>query len=218
MLILFDLEKTKRLKKFQNDSTISNDQYCSRNKERNIGYSPRYCKDIDLTRLDLKATIRFLGHTAQLVDIYASFARQAAQAMSIPVSKTLFPIKNTPNQLFQPAEYDPDFPGVEYMKEEELLKKRQENVDTSGISFDYYRWTVNRSPFVHGRHQDQFEVRTYERDIELMDADTETIKRWLHYVTQNLPFGVGIEYKLYEYEKLQPKKLPASGESPENQN
>lgn len=52
----------------------------------------------------MKATVTFLGHTSQLLDVYVSFSRQAAQAMSIRASKTIFPIQNTPQVRFAPPE------------------------------------------------------------------------------------------------------------------
>lgn len=74
--------------------------------------------------------------------------------------------------------------------------------DSSGLSYETKRWTLNRSPFVHGRHQDQFELRTYKRTLELYDADMETIRRWMHYVCLNMPAGVGFEYTLKRREPL----------------
>jgi hypothetical protein len=158
---------------------------------------------------DLKAQVSFLGHTSQMLDLYVSFARQAAQAMTISVSKTLYPIRNTPDMDFAPVflpEATADessslsVPAIKLTALNNQERSEGYTMNTEGISFEYDRWTVNRSPFVHGRHQDQFEVRTYRRQLDLFDADTETVKRWLHYVSTNLPAGIGVEYQLVDYE------------------
>jgi small subunit ribosomal protein S10 len=161
---------------------------------------------------DRKAVVTFLGHASQLLDVYVSFSRQAAQAMLINTSKTIFPIQNTPKARFAPPEIslDPRVNNQQLNKDTNLNNQDQQTVvaaaenikDTSALSYDTHRWTVNRSPFVHGRHQDQFELRTYKRSLELFDADSETIKRWLHYVASNMPAGVGFEYQIMEYEEL----------------
>lgn len=129
-----------------------------------------------------------------------SFARQAAQAMTITVSKTLYPIRNTPDRAFLEKEF-PESSDQESAFENGDGKGY--SVYTEGISYDYDRVIVNRSPFVHGKHQDQFEVRTYRRNLDLFDCHEETAKRWLHYVTMNMPAGLGLEYKLHEHVDLQ---------------
>jgi small subunit ribosomal protein S10 len=116
---------------------------------------------------DLKAEIAFRGFQPSLLDMYTSFARQAAQSMYITTSKVHF-IDDKPK-------------------------------DASFVVSQ--RWTVNRSPFVHGHHQDQFDVRTYSRHMDLYDVDRETVLRWLHYVSVNLPAGVGVDYVLHDYER-----------------
>jgi ribosomal protein S10 len=172
----------------------------------------------------LKADVRFLGYNAQLVDHFTSFARQAAQAMTIRPSRTFMPIKHTPDAMFP-------FPGTDAPASitsgasndidthsnsnnnsscVTSVEERRRAVDSRELSFEYDRWTVNRSPFVHGRHQDQFEIRTYRRNLKLFDADTETIRRWLHYISMNIPAGVGIEYALHDYEKYDPSSTEST--------
>ena len=142
----------------------------------------------------IRARIRFNGHQAQLVDLYSSFSRQAAQAMNIQVSKVIFPSKtirdiscNNDNlaKLGSSDDLDPE-----------------DAIDTRELSYSVKRWTVNRSPFVHGRHQDQFEIRTYSRDLELSHSSSEVIKRWIHYISVSMPAGVGLDYSLVDYENI----------------
>ncbi len=134
----------------------------------------------------------FLAHSPQILDIYTSFARQAAQAMTIKTSKTLFPVQTHPAQW---RAADPE-------RVKDTLTGEELTQPDPKQAYTHTRWTVNRSPFVYGRHQDQFEIRTYQRALELYDADSETIQRWLHYVSVNLPFGVGVDYTIHDYEPL----------------
>jgi ribosomal protein S10 len=113
--------------------------------------------------------------------------------MTITPSKTIYPVQTHPSQWL-PAKNTSDRATND--AGEPLT------APTPDKAYEHTRWTVNRSPFVYGRHQDQFEIRTYKRSLELYDADTETVKRWLHYVATNLPFGVGVDYALHEYEPI----------------
>jgi ribosomal protein S10 len=154
-----------------------------------------------------KATITFLSHSSPLLDYYVSFARQAAQAMHIKPTRTIYPIRTTPDTPF----LDPKFPST--IKEALDIESASENtkfsgisrVDTRGLSYEYTRYTVNKSPFAHGRHQDQFEMRTYKRQLGLFDADTEVVKRWMHYIATNMPAGIGFEWEVVDYERLDMK-------------
>lgn len=60
-------------------------------------------------------------------------------------------------------------------------------------------WTVNRSPFAHGRHQDQFIIQSLSTDFDLFNASNEHILRFLHYITMNMPAGLQLKYEMYEY-------------------
>lgn len=165
---------------------------------------------------DHKATVTFMGHTAPLLDHYVSFARQAAQAMQIKPSRTIYPVTTTPEQPFIPTTYPTTISQALQMQHVQEQKQQSEtdaankkeddvickNPDTRALSYEYTRYTVNKSPFAHGRHQDQFEIRTYKRQLALFDADSEVIKRWMHYVTQNMPAGIGFEYEIIDYEPL----------------
>ncbi|KAJ2549142.1 mitochondrial 37S ribosomal protein rsm10, partial [Coemansia sp. RSA 1933] len=64
------------------------------------------------------------------------------------------------------------------------------------------RWTVLKSPFVHKSSMEVFERRTHKRMMVLYDADMEVVKRWLEYLNENIPAGVGMKYWLIEYESL----------------
>jgi small subunit ribosomal protein S10 len=116
------------------------------------------CLEPFVTPKDLKCEVEFLCYTNQLLDMYTSFARQAAQAMQMTAS---------PVTVFK---------------------------------YDLRRWSVLRSPHVHKKAMDQFEIRTHKRTMQLFNADSETVNRWLHYVTMNLPAGVGFHYKKYDQE------------------
>ena len=155
------------------------------------------------TKPQLTAEVTFLGHTAPLLDAYVSFARQAAQAMAIRPSKTIFPVRTTPDVPFCPDSY-PAKSDLEGSAGDDGTTNtaHTEMKNTRGLSFTVDRWTVNRSPFVHGRHQDQFEIRTYQRRLELFDAHPETVRRWLHYCAMNLPASVGLEYVVHTEEQV----------------
>ncbi|KAJ1668833.1 mitochondrial 37S ribosomal protein rsm10 [Coemansia sp. RSA 1813] len=64
------------------------------------------------------------------------------------------------------------------------------------------RWTVLKSPFVHKSSMEVFERRTHKRLMVLYDADMEVVKKWLEYVNENIPVGIGMKYWLVEYESL----------------
>lgn len=55
------------------------------------------------------------------------------------------------------------------------------------------RYSVIRSPFVDKDSQEQFEVRTHKRLIDVMDPSQQTINALMKL---NLPAGVDIEIKL----------------------
>lgn len=53
-------------------------------------------------------------------------------------------------------------------------------------------WVVQRSPFVHGKHKDHFEMRTHSRLIEINEPNSNTIDSLTHL---QLAAGVSIEIK-----------------------
>lgn len=55
------------------------------------------------------------------------------------------------------------------------------------------RYSVIRSPFVDKDSQEQFEIRTHKRLIDVMDPSQQTINALMKL---NLPAGVDIEIKL----------------------
>lgn len=139
---------------------------------------------------ELVASVTFLSHTNQPLDHFVSFARQAAQAFTLQPSKTQFPVANTPLTSFYPKE------------SRELVRNERVTNDLSKVSYEVDRYTVNRSKFIYAKHQDTFEIRTYKRQLDIFNGNDETVKRWMHYLSMNLPFGVGFEYTLYEKEPL----------------
>ncbi|KAJ2392401.1 mitochondrial 37S ribosomal protein rsm10 [Coemansia sp. RSA 2559] len=64
------------------------------------------------------------------------------------------------------------------------------------------RWTVLKSPFVHKSSMEVFERRTHKRLMVLYDADMEVVKKWLEYINENIPVGIGMKYWLIEHETL----------------
>jgi ribosomal protein S10 len=142
---------------------------------------------------ELTAKVTFKSYTHQPMDYFISFSRQAAQAMKLNPSKTIFPIKNTSSSSFQKPLRSDTEPVKNEIVEDDLSKVSYE-IET--------RWSVNKSPFIYAKHQDQFEMRNYIRELEIYDSEVEVVKRWLHYVSQNLPAGVAVEYELIEKEPL----------------
>ncbi len=55
------------------------------------------------------------------------------------------------------------------------------------------KFTVNRSPFVHKKSRDQFEIRTHKRLIEVYDFNSKIIEALKEL---SLPAGVNIEIKM----------------------
>ncbi|OGO40152.1 MAG: 30S ribosomal protein S10 [Chloroflexi bacterium RBG_16_57_8] len=55
------------------------------------------------------------------------------------------------------------------------------------------RWSVIRSPFIDKRSQEQFEIRTHKRLIDIMETSSKTIDAL---TSLNLPAGVEIDIKL----------------------
>jgi small subunit ribosomal protein S10 len=55
------------------------------------------------------------------------------------------------------------------------------------------RWSVIRSPFIDKRSQEQFEIRTHKRLIDIIETSSKTIDAL---TSLNLPAGVEIDIKL----------------------
>mgnify|MGYP001046206847 FL=1 len=55
------------------------------------------------------------------------------------------------------------------------------------------KFSVNRSPFIDKDSQEQFEIRTHKRLIDVLDPSQQTINALMKL---NLPAGVDIEIKL----------------------
>ncbi|KAG9292623.1 hypothetical protein G9A89_006995 [Geosiphon pyriformis] len=64
------------------------------------------------------------------------------------------------------------------------------------------RWTVIRGPFIHKKTQENFERKTHRRSIRLRDVNQSVVDRWLYYVTQNVPAGIGLKVKMWEWEEI----------------
>lgn len=70
------------------------------------------------------------------------------------------------------------------------------------MSYTTDSYVVNRSPFAHGKHQDTFHVRTYQRQLKFAGGDAKSVGNWMHYVAQHMPAGVGYEYEVTDTESL----------------
>ena len=55
------------------------------------------------------------------------------------------------------------------------------------------RYTVNRSPFVHKKSREQFEMRVHKRLIDILNPDQKIIESL---TDLNLPGGVDVEIKM----------------------
>jgi len=55
------------------------------------------------------------------------------------------------------------------------------------------KYTVNRSTFVHKSAQDQYEMRTHKRMIDIIDPTAKTIEDLTNLI---LPAGVDVEIKM----------------------
>ncbi|OMH80026.1 37S ribosomal protein S10, mitochondrial [Zancudomyces culisetae] len=64
------------------------------------------------------------------------------------------------------------------------------------------RWTVLKSPFVHKAAMEVFERRTHKRLLQIYDADLEVAKKWIEYIETNIPGGIGMKSRIFEYESL----------------
>ncbi|CAG8495791.1 1559_t:CDS:2 [Paraglomus occultum] len=64
------------------------------------------------------------------------------------------------------------------------------------------RWAVPRGPFIHKKTQENFERKTHKRLLQLKDANRDVIERWLYYIIDNAPSGIGMRVTLWEYEEL----------------
>ncbi|PVU91986.1 hypothetical protein BB559_003894 [Furculomyces boomerangus] len=64
------------------------------------------------------------------------------------------------------------------------------------------RWAVLKSPFVHKSAMEIFERRTHKRLIQIRDASPESVEAFLKYVEENVPAGVGMKSKTFEYEQV----------------
>ncbi|CAG8796974.1 19745_t:CDS:2 [Cetraspora pellucida] len=64
------------------------------------------------------------------------------------------------------------------------------------------RWTVIRGPFVHKKSQENFERKTHKRLLVIKDTNRAVVDRWLWYLTQNCPPGVGMRVTLWEWNEL----------------
>jgi len=70
------------------------------------------------------------------------------------------------------------------------------------------RWTVLRSPHIDKKSREQFEWIIHKRYLEVRQASPSLQRIFLHYLQEQIPLGVGVEVKKYEYLKI-PSKLSA---------
>lgn len=171
-----------------------------------------------------KARLVLCSHTPQLLDRYWSFSKQAAQAMGMKVAPFVKSDESLKTQDENSANRDIDTsfdqssmypiwstPERRFLGSVDSKDGYNQDSISSSLSYKYDRFTVNKSPHAHGRHQDQFEIRDYQRQMTLIEdfdhnlPSTELVNRWLHYVAQNLPAGIGMRWHLNEFERVNNK-------------
>ncbi|KAF9969423.1 mitochondrial 37S ribosomal protein rsm10 [Actinomortierella ambigua] len=64
------------------------------------------------------------------------------------------------------------------------------------------RWTVNKSPFIHKKAQENFERKTHKRMLHVTDAHPDVVRRWVQFLNQHSLAGVGIKASIWEREEL----------------
>lgn len=60
-------------------------------------------------------------------------------------------------------------------------------------SFDFERYTILRSAFVHKKHRVQYEFRTYFNFINFHRLTGSTLSTFLEYIERSLPEGVALK-------------------------
>ena len=64
------------------------------------------------------------------------------------------------------------------------------------------RWTVPRSSFIYKKSQENFERLTFRRLIQIQDAHTDVVERWLAFLRQHAYHGVGMKANVWQFEGL----------------
>ncbi|KAJ2630593.1 mitochondrial 37S ribosomal protein rsm10 [Coemansia sp. RSA 1290] len=64
------------------------------------------------------------------------------------------------------------------------------------------RWTVLKSPFIHKSSMEVFERRTHKRLLVIYDTHPDVVQKWLEYINENIPVGVGMKYWINEHEPV----------------
>ncbi|KAG0235852.1 mitochondrial 37S ribosomal protein rsm10 [Actinomortierella wolfii] len=79
------------------------------------------------------------------------------------------------------------------------------NIPCSGViplPVQTSRWTVNKSPFIHKKAQENFERKTHKRLLHVTDAHPDVVRRWIQFLNQHSLAGVGIKASIWEHEEL----------------
>ena len=76
---------------------------------------------------------------------------------------------------------------------ETVLKSGAQVVGPIPLPTKIERFTVNRSPHVHKKSMEQFEIRTHKRVIEIINSQPKTVDELRKL---NLPAGVDIMVKI----------------------
>ncbi|VDM16711.1 unnamed protein product [Hydatigera taeniaeformis] len=74
------------------------------------------------------------------------------------------------------------------------------------------RLSLNKSPFIHKKHQRQYEFRTYVKTFTIPHLTGSTANVFLEYIQRNLPAGVHMTVNQHRVEAL-PEALRSSTES-----
>ena len=64
------------------------------------------------------------------------------------------------------------------------------------------KYTVLRSPFIFKKSREQFETRTHNRVLFFKNTDPTKLNQFISFLHKNVPVGVSIQLKKYNYEKF----------------
>ena len=64
------------------------------------------------------------------------------------------------------------------------------------------KYTVLRSPFIDKKSREQFETRTHSRLLVIENTDKNTLNKFISFLNKNVPVGVSVQLKNYNYEQF----------------
>ncbi|KAI8813414.1 hypothetical protein BJ742DRAFT_790322 [Cladochytrium replicatum] len=62
------------------------------------------------------------------------------------------------------------------------------------------RWDVIKGPFAHAKTKEVFERKTYQRAVQILDAqNAEVVRKWANYVVESMPAGVDVNVEYFDW-------------------